>query len=191
MRSKQSAALVSAPAAAAADCLEQHVHNTISVDLSHVLGTPASPVRYAIRRSISPPSNPNSVFSRGTIASALASGMVLALVLALASATACGHIRKPVSLVVVHARSPSTWAALPPTPRGGIAVAVFLPPEFFSPLCYEPFSPATRAMDTTICYNIDQTFRGALMLGGAAFTVLSGVSCGCVGPRFTTRTSGT
>ena len=37
MRSKQSAALVSAPAAAAADCLEQHVHNTISVDLSHVL----------------------------------------------------------------------------------------------------------------------------------------------------------
>ena len=105
--------------------------------------------------------------------------MVLALVLALASATACGHIRKPVSPVVVHARSPSTRAALPPTPRGGIAVAVFLPPEFFSPLCYEPFSPATRAMDTTICYNIDQTFRGALMLGGAAFTVLSGVSWMC------------
>lgn len=81
--------------------------------------------------------------------------------------------------MVVHARSPSTWAALPPTPRGGIAVAVFLPPEFFSPLCYEPFSPATRAMDTTICYNIDQTFRGTLMLGGAAFTVLSGVSWMC------------
>ena len=34
-------------------------------------------------------------------------------------------------------------------------------------------------MDTTICYNIDQTFRGTLMLGGAAFTVLSGVSWMC------------